>query len=380
MKILIVGMVDSVHLYRWTKQFENTNLEFTIFPSRKFRKVDLGLLELRRNKHIRIILKSESLAQSLNGYFDFFFYSVLGRYFNYFSRASMLKRIIEAGNFNHVHLVEMQHAGYLYLDANLNNTFKHKLTVTNWGSDIFFFQNEKSHKSKIMELLRIADQYSAECYRDYVLAKNLGFNGVNLPVIPNAGGFSPEVISSQILPIAHKKKIYIKGYGGSFGLGAVAIEVGIKLLNEFSWIELIIVSVSPELEKIAKELTINYPSRVKYWSIKSKLKHEEVLHLLGESIIYIGASKSDGISTTFLESLVAGAYPIQTETSCANEWTKKGFRASIVSPNFESIYNAAKHALINLGETEKLIMTNKSLSEIHLSSTSISQIALRFYD
>ena len=380
MKILIVGMVDSVHLYRWTKQFENTNLEITIFPSRKFRKVDLGLLELRRNKHIRIILKSENFAQSLNGYFDFFFYSVLGRYFDYFSRASKLKRIIEAGNFNHVHLVEMQHAGYLYLDANLNNAFKHKLTVTNWGSDIFFFQNEKSHKSKIMELLRIADQYSAECDRDYVLAKNLGFNGVNLPVIPNAGGFSPEVISSQTLPIAHKKKIYIKGYGGSFGLGAVAIEVGIKLLNEFSWIELIIVSVSPELEKIAKELTINYPSRVKYWSIKSKLKHEEVLHLLGESIIYIGASKSDGISTTFLESLVAGAYPIQTETSCANEWTKKGFRASIVSPNFESIYNAAKHALINLGETEKLIMTNKSLSEIHLSSTSISQIALRFYD
>jgi hypothetical protein len=380
MKILIVGMVDSVHLYRWTKQFENTNLEITIFPSRKFRKVDLGLLELRRNKNIRIILKSEILAQSLNGYFDFFFYSVLGRYFDYFSRASKLKRIIEAGNFNHVHLVEMQHAGYLYLDANLNNAFKHKLTVTNWGSDIFFFQNEKSHKSKIMELLRIADQYSAECDRDYVLAKNLGFNGVNLPIIPNAGGFSPEVISSQTLPIAQKKKIYIKGYGGSFGLGAVAIEVGIKLLNEFSWIELIIVSVSPELEKIAKELTINYPNRVKYWSIKSKLKHEEVLHLLGESIIYIGASKSDGISTTFLESLVAGAYPIQTETSCANEWTKKGFRASIVSPNFESIYNAAKHALINLGETEKLIMTNKSLSEIHLSSTSISQIALRFYD
>lgn len=380
MKILIVGMLDSVHLYRWTKQFENSNLQITIFPSRKFRQVNLGLLELRRNKQIRIILKSDIFAQFLNGYFDFFFYVILGRYFDYFSRASKLKRIIEAGHFNHVHLVEMQHAGYLYLDAKLDNFHKYKLTVTNWGSDIFFFQNEKSHKSKIMELLRIADQYSAECDRDYALAKNLGFNGVNLPVIPNAGGFSAEVMSRQALPVEQKKKVYVKGYGGKFGLGAVAIEVGMELLKEFSWIELIIVSVSPELEKIAKELTIKYPNRVKFWSIKSKLKHDEVLHLLGESIIYIGASKSDGISTTFLESLVAGAYPIQTETSCANEWTKKGFNASIVHPNFESIYNASKHALCNLNETEKLVMVNKELSKIYLSSTSISQIALKFYD
>jgi glycosyltransferase involved in cell wall biosynthesis len=274
----------------------------------------------------------------------------------------------------------MQHAGYLYLDASLNNAHRYKLTVTNWGSDIFFFQNEKFHKIKIMKLLQIADQYSAECDRDYALAKNLGFNGVNLPVIPNAGGFSAEVMSRQTLPVEQKKKIYIKGYGGKFGLGAVAIEVGIKLLNEFTWIELNIVSVSPELEKIAKELTIKYPNRVKYWSIKSKLKHDEVLNLLGESIIYIGASKSDGISTTFLESLVAGAYPIQTETSCASEWTKKGFHASVVPPNFESVYNAAKHALSNLKETEKLVIMNKELSAVHLSSKSISQIALKFYD
>jgi hypothetical protein len=77
---------------------------------------------------------------------------------------------------------------------------------------------------------------------------------------------------------------------------------------------------------------------------------------------------------------VAGAYPVQTETSCANEWTKKGFYASVISPNLDCIYNAAKHALSNLKETEKLIIMNKELSEIHLSSTSISRIALKFYD
>jgi membrane protein CcdC involved in cytochrome C biogenesis len=128
MKILIVGMLDSVHLYRWTKQFENTNLKITIFPSRKFRQVNLGLLELRRNRQIEIILRSNFFMQSLNGYLDFFFCSILGRYVRYFSRASKLKRIIEAGNFDHVHLIEMQHAGYLYLDAKINQPHKYKLT------------------------------------------------------------------------------------------------------------------------------------------------------------------------------------------------------------------------------------------------------------
>ena len=177
-----------------------------------------------------------------------------------------------------------------------------------------------------------------------------------------------------------KKKVYIKGYGGQFGLGAIAIEVGMNLLKEFSWIELVIVSVSPELEKITKELVIKYPNRVQYWTVKSKLKHDEVLNLLQRSIIYIGASKSDGISTTFLEALVAGAYPVQTDTSCASEWTKKGFHASVVPPNFESIYDAAKHALNNLKVTEKFVVMNKELSKIHLLSPSINQVALKFYD
>jgi hypothetical protein len=47
------------------------------------------------------------------------------------------------------------------------------------------------------------------------------------------------------------------------------------------------------------------------------------------SRIYIGASRSDGISTSFLEALVLGAYPIQTNTSCGNEWVEKGFHAQL---------------------------------------------------
>jgi hypothetical protein len=65
-----------------------------------------------------------------------------------------------------------------------------KFMLTNWDSDIFWFQRLPIHKTKLQKLLQIADVYSAECERDVVLARNLSFTGQAMPVIPNAGGFS----------------------------------------------------------------------------------------------------------------------------------------------------------------------------------------------
>jgi glycosyltransferase involved in cell wall biosynthesis len=42
------------------------------------------------------------------------------------------------------------------------------------------------------------------------------------------------------------------------------------------------------------------------------------------SSAYIGLSKSDGISTSMIEAMSQGAIPIQSDTSCANEWIRNG--------------------------------------------------------
>ena len=47
--------------------------------------------------------------------------------------------------------------------------------------------------------------------------------------------------------------------------------------------------------------------------------------------IYVGLSKSDGISTSLLEAMAMGAFPIQTGTSCASEWIEDGVSGAIVS-------------------------------------------------
>ena len=44
---------------------------------------------------------------------------------------------------------------------------------------------------------------------------------------------------------------------------------------------------------------------------KEALSHEEVLELMGKSLLYIVNSISDGIPNTLLESVVMSTYPIQ---------------------------------------------------------------------
>ena len=56
-------------------------------------------------------------------------------------------------------------------------------------------------------------------------------------------------------------------------------------------------------------------SPLKSWDnfeILGKIPHEEVLKLMGKSLIYIGNSDSDGMPNTMLEAIFMGAFPIQS--------------------------------------------------------------------
>jgi hypothetical protein len=45
-----------------------------------------------------------------------------------------------------------------------------------------------------------------------------------------------------------------------------------------------------------------------------------MLDLFASARIYIGISLSDGISTSLLEAMAMGAFPIQTSTACVEDW------------------------------------------------------------
>ena len=372
-------MLDSVHLARWTSQFADTETDITVFPSRRFRKVHPHLLRQVDEGSVSIIGALPNILQPLIGYFDFLLYETKFSSFFGFSRVNKLKDTLSKVSYEIVHLIEFQHAGYLYVGLKLEHKPKWKTILTNLGSDIYYFSQFPEHNKKITELLRTVDAYSAECSRDYTLAREFGFMGSELPLVPNAGGFSNEVFETTKVPTLQRNEIFLKGYGGEFGLPEIMLSVSQKILKEHPEFIINIVSVTPDVLFGVKLLKKSFPDRVNYWTTRNTIPHRQVLEMLGRSLLYFGFSKSDGISTTFLEALIMGCYPIQTSTSCANEWISKGFIASSVEANISNIFPIIDSVLQDKNGLALASENNLKLARELLDSDQIIKTSVLYY-
>jgi glycosyltransferase involved in cell wall biosynthesis len=315
----------------------------------------------------------------LFGYKEFFFNKFLSRVFIGFSSEKRLAKLIERFEFDYIHALEIQGAGYLLLDSKFENSNEtRKIIVTNWGSDIYYFEKNLADKVRIQEVLKLADYYSAECHRDYELALKNGFEGQFLPINPNAGGFKKDVIERNVKTSNDRDQIIAKCYGGEFGLGLLVINALDDYLNMSTVCTVFLYSVTPDLESKVNSLILKYPNRVSFATVRNKLSMSDMYEKFAASRIYIGASKSDGISTSFLEALALGAYPIQTNTSCGNEWVEKGFQAHLIEPS----QNAILEALIvsdQLPNLEEVRLKNKNLAAKFLDFEAIKLSSLKFY-
>jgi hypothetical protein len=101
--------------------------------------------------------------------------------------------------------------------------------------------------------------------------------------------------------------------------------------------------------------------------------------MFSQARVYIGCSKSDAISTSFLESLVYGAYPIQTNTSCADEWINKGAIATLVGLEVAEIIKALELVLIDDELVNYAQIKNSEIAKKYLDESFIKVAAKQFY-
>jgi len=227
--------------------------------------------------------------------------------------------------------------------------------------------------------LAAADYYSAECQRDYELAKSLGFNGISLPCIPNAGGFDLSIMETQV-STSSRKTIVAKAYGGVFGRGDLIIMALSNVLKSNLEFNVFLYSVTDDLVDSVESLSVLFPGRVGFSTRKNHLSRDEMKSLFMNSRIYVGASVSDGISTSFLESLVYGAYPIQTNTSCAGDWVGFGASASVVNLDSSEIECAINRALSDDEFVDAAQAANIQIARQYLDKEVISTVAHSFYN
>ena len=370
--ILIVGMADSVHVARWLTQFVDQPIDFTLFPSSPHRHIHPVLKSLitSASKQMTVTLKPPSmrwLALPL---------SALDIPFNNFFRSQLLRRLITQQKFDLIHVLELQHAGYLLLDTKLAPNLP-TVFVTNWGSDIYWFQQFPKHKQKIIQLLNIASFYSAECHRDIEIVKQLGYTGKTMEVIPNSGGINLDEIPKDSLPPSQRKKIMIKGYTGFVGQALVAIKACELVADHLRGYEVVIYSAS--IKSRIRALKLRHFHKVRVTILKKSTPHHEMLKHFSQSRVYIGISLSDGISTSLLEAMATGCYPIQTDTSCANEWVGADSKSIVKPDSHHELSKIIKFALADDLYIDQSSNSNREFIVNHASSAAVSTIAINFY-
>ena len=139
-------------------------------------------------------------------------------------------------------------------------------------------------------------------------------------------------------------------------------------------------SVTSDLEALVVNLARKFPERLKFSTVRNSLSHQELLLEFSKSRVYLGASLSDGISTSFLESMTQGAFPIQTNTSCAADWIQKGCLGIAVKPDLDSIIESLRVSLNDDELVNRAQAINPLILEQHTNFNNLSQIAKAFYD
>ena len=369
-KIMLVAMVDSIHVARWLAQFEPENFEFILFPSTPNRRIHpLIRSMMRENGNIRIVPANAIFSIPLWG-FDLLLDNR--------ARATLLRHYLKLENPDFVHALELQHAGYIVSRALNDENLKTKFIATNYGSDIFWFQKFPKHLTKIKRLLKRADLYSAECNRDVALAQEYGFTGKVLPVFPNAGGFTQAQLSIPLEPVAQRNTILIKGYEGWVGRASVAIEALELLKSDLSGYRIVFYSCNAKTIRLLRRAKRRMQLDLE-WHAKGSLPHVKMLELFSTARLYVGLSLSDGISTSLLEAMAMGAFPVQTSTACVDDWFTSGQTGiSVASLNAGDVaeYLRAGLAKSNDGWAE----ANRATIQAKANFDSVKALAQTFYE
>jgi len=311
-KILFVGFPNSIHVENWINSIDFKIYDIFFFPT----------------SHKNFLLNKKNIFYSKNfkvGLFNKIFFFTLNL-ISFKKLIFMPKIFLKQLTHNKyilstfitylkpdiIHCFEFQHAGYLLHDALKENKFnQYKLILSNYGSDIFHYEKFKFHKKKIKEILNFFDEIVCESKRDIHLCKKYNPQ-IKTHLILNSAGINFKV--GNLVNLRLRKNIIIKGYQGKFGRYFLILSYLKKLKSEFTY-KTIYVYSSNSFTRIYTNL---FYSDLKIVFLPQMTK-KKLMYYFKKSVIYIGASISDGVSTSALDSISTKTFPLQSNTATLYE-------------------------------------------------------------
>ena len=342
-RVLLVGFGDSIHVARWVKQIAlEPDWEIHLFPVN----LDAHIHEDMRRLPVRVhplwpgritlrllrrwpLRAGKKWASSVSG-------SDSPRLLGW-----LLAFLIHRLQPDLLHTLEFQHSAYLALTA--REFLRRQLppwAVSNWGSDIYLFGRLPAHQPRIRQVLEGCDFYLCECRRDLKLAQELGLRGKPMEVLPVGGGFDVESALElrECEKTSQRRWVLLKGYQSWAGRSLVGLRALALCAEDLEGYRVGVYRPGPEVEIAVQLLAQSTGIDIRTLPYVS---YAETLRRFGSARIYLGLSISDAISQSLLEAMVMGAFPIQSDTSCANEWVQDGKSALLVPPEDPGVVAAA---------------------------------------
>lgn len=374
MKILFVSM-PCIHTIRWIENLKDTSFEMYLFDV-----LGRGELETINTVHQFTDWKKRKIPY-IKG--EYFLSKNLPSFYNRIqpflevSANAQLEKIIKAIQPDIIHSFEMQGCSYPILKT-MNKFPNIKWIYSCWGNDLFYYKKLKEHYSKIKKVLNRVNYIHADCYRDFDIAKELGFKGDYLGVIPTGGGFRLNDLSKFILPLKQRKTIVVKGYQHQFGRGLKIVQALKDIQSDLIDYDVVVFGAHREVIEFIKMNKLSYTVFDRHG-----LKHEELLELMGQSLIYIGNSISDGMPNALLEAIAMGAFPVQSNPGGATaEIINHGVNGFLIEnpESVDEIQQLIKQAISDPLLIEKAREINYNLAKQRLDYEKNKSKIIAIYD
>jgi glycosyltransferase involved in cell wall biosynthesis len=356
---LIVGMADSPHLHSWINGMAEARVfkNILIFPSDFPRARTDSWFDPGKNSGVRVRVIRLIPSRILNFYLMHIIELILGKIW----RSKAIWYLVKRYKPSVVHYHEMQHGGYLLNTLSDNilglNESKPLVIGSTWGSDLTFFGYIDSHAPEIRKLLDLTSVITAERSDEVKVLEKFNYRGKFFAPIYISVGTKTESFSIEPNPGA-RDIILVRGYQHDQGraLNALKALEGLEEVKKFK-VRIFSAAKSPSVALQANRLQSLFGYDIK---LLPKLSHTEFLKIFCESRIYIGLSESDGLSTSMVEAMANGCFPIQSINSAAPHFIQDGVSGFVVDPwDISRIKEAIQIALTSDKLVDAARITNR---------------------
>jgi glycosyltransferase involved in cell wall biosynthesis len=187
----------------------------------------------------------------------------------------------------------------------------------------------RDHSKEIKQVLSWTDILTAERSSESVDAERFGFVGRFLAPVYITVGIRTEELESSIQPPSLRSQIIVKGYQHDAGRALNALEAMRQISEKLLNFEIVLYSAAESVRIQAELISFETGMRIR---VLPRVSQSEILKEFSRSRIYIGLSISDGLSTSMVEAMSTGCFPIQSEHSAAGLFLEDGISGFIVNP------------------------------------------------